>query len=102
PSARTTRREPSKAPRHLAAPHQSRTAAAALFLAVATKVLQSTGPARCDGATQVSRFPSSTHAASVHPSRCYRRPSASNPTNAGFLAGTQSGGREGQNADRHV
>ncbi len=55
-SAASTRREPSEAPRLLAAPHRSRTAAAALFLAVATKTLQPTGPATCRGGSPVSAF----------------------------------------------
>src|SRR5208283_593453 len=49
PSAASIRRVPSKVPRLLADPHRSKTAAAALFLAAATRVLLSTGPARCRG-----------------------------------------------------
>ena len=63
PSAASTRRAPSKLPRRLASLHRSRTAAAALFPAAATKVLRPIGPATCRGGSPVSRFPSSTPAA---------------------------------------
>src|SRR5262245_38534440 len=102
PTAASTLREPSKVRLRFAAPHQSETAAAALFLAMATKVQQPTDPAAPRDATPVSRFPSSKRAGWVHPSPQYRHPSASDPTNAASLAENLSAGQEAQSADNHV
>src|SRR4029077_15126698 len=102
PSATSTPSEVSKLCFRLAVPRQSRTTAGVLLPVLARTILKPTGLVTRRGATPVSPFPSSRHAASVHPSRRYRRPSANNPTNAAFLAGTRSAGQAGQNADRHV